>query len=90
MKTSGNEALANCTADSNVYLRLNATPGFKEVYATLLAAQLADKKVGIRITEGTAPCRVAYVILNRNSWWKHNAVRWANCIANEPLRCQSI
>lgn len=68
IRTSGNEALASCTADSNIYLRLNATPGFKEVYATLLAAQLSEKKVGIRIVEGSAPCSIAYVILNRNSW----------------------
>ena len=68
IKTSGNETLANCTADSNVYLRLNDSPGFQAIYATLLAAQLSDKKVNIRIAEGSAPCSVAYVTLNRNSW----------------------
>jgi hypothetical protein len=68
IRTSGNEMLANCTADSGIYLRLNATAGFKEIYATLLAAQLSDRKVSIRINEGTAPCSVSYVTLNRNSW----------------------
>lgn len=68
IKTSGDETLANCTVDGNVYLRLNDSPGFKAIYATLLAAQLADKKVSIRIAEGSAPCSVIYVTLNRNTW----------------------
>jgi hypothetical protein len=68
IKTSGNEALASCTADSGVYLRLDATGGYKEIYATLLAAQLMDKKVNIRIVEGSNPCRIGYVTLNRNTW----------------------
>jgi hypothetical protein len=68
IKTSGNEALANCTADSNVYLRLDNTAGYKEIYATLLAAQLSDKRVNIRIAEGSNPCRIHYVTLNRNTW----------------------
>ena len=68
IKTSGNEALATCTVDSNVYLRLNATEGYKEIYATLLAAQLSDKRVNIRIVENSNHCRIAYVTLNRNNW----------------------
>ena len=69
IRTSGDETLANCTADSGIYLRLSGTtPGYKEIYATLLAAQLSDKKVSIRITEGTNPCSIAYVTLNRNTW----------------------
>ncbi|HEU5138250.1 MAG TPA: hypothetical protein VFU13_24100 [Steroidobacteraceae bacterium] len=69
IRTSGNEMLANCTANSGVYLRLEGgEPGFKEIYATLLAAQLADKLVNIRIQEGSGNCRVLYVTLNRNTW----------------------
>jgi hypothetical protein len=69
IKTSGNETLANCTANSGVYLRLVGTaPGYKEIYATLLAAQLSEKKVNIRVNEGTNPCTIAYVTLNRNTW----------------------
>ena len=69
IKTSGNELLANCTANSGVYLRLSGTSaGFKELYATLLAAQLADKMVNIRVDEGSNPCTIAYVTLNRNNW----------------------
>jgi hypothetical protein len=69
IRTSGDESLANCTADSNIYLRLSGTtPGYKEIYATLLAAQLAEKRVSIRIAEGTNPCTVAYVTLNSTAW----------------------
>jgi hypothetical protein len=68
IKTSGTETLANCTVDSNIYLRLNPSAGFKEIYATLLAAQLADKRVSLRIVEGSSPCYVTYVTLNRNTW----------------------
>jgi hypothetical protein len=69
IRTSGSETLANCTPDSGVYLRLtNAQAGYREIFSTLLAAQLADKKVSIRINPGSNPCSVAYVTLNRNSW----------------------
>jgi hypothetical protein len=68
IRTSGNEALANCTANSGVFLRLNATAGYKEIYATLLAAQLTEKKVNIRVNEGSVDCTISYVTLNRNTW----------------------
>jgi hypothetical protein len=69
IRTSGNELLANCTVDSGVYLCLSGTSaGYKELYATLLAAQLADKMVNIRIIEGSNPCTIYYVTLNRNNW----------------------
>jgi hypothetical protein len=68
VQTSGNETLASCTVDSNVFLRLNGGPGFDAIYATLLAAQISEKKVGIRIIEGSNPCAIAYVRLNRNTW----------------------
>jgi hypothetical protein len=68
VRTSGNESLANCTADSGVYLRLDAGPGFQTIYATLLAAQVSDNKVSICIVEGSNPCRIAYVTLNSTVW----------------------
>jgi hypothetical protein len=69
VQTSGNETLANCTANSGVFLRLDGTTaGFKQMYATLLAAQLADKKVSLRVDEGSNPCTIVYVTLNRNNW----------------------
>ena len=68
IQTSGNEALASCVVDSNVFLRLDGGAGFQAIYATLLAAQLGEKKVAIRIVEGSNPCRISYVRLNRNNW----------------------
>lgn len=68
IQTSGNETLANCTVDSNIFLRLSGGPGFDAMYATLLAAQISEKKVGIRIIEGSNPCTITYVRLNRNTW----------------------
>lgn len=68
IRTSGDESLASCTADSGVYLRLNAGTGFNAIDSTLLAAQLADKKVNIRIFGGSNPCSIAYVTLNRITW----------------------
>lgn len=69
IQTSGNETLADCVSQAGVFLRLNASAvGFKEIYATLLAAQLADKRVTLRITPSSNPCAVASVTLNRSSW----------------------
>ncbi len=69
IRTSGDERLAGCVPDSEVYLRLPASvAGFKDIYATLLAAQLAERRVSIRINPGSNPCTVAYVTLNRNNW----------------------
>jgi hypothetical protein len=69
IRTSGDETLAGCVPDSSVFLRLHASAaGFKEIYATLLAAQLAERRVSIRVNPGSNPCSVAYVTLNRNNW----------------------
>ena len=66
IQTSGTETLAGCTPDSGVFLYVpGALPRMKELYATLLAAQLAEKKVFIRILEGSNPCTVEYVRLAR-------------------------
>lgn len=68
LQTSGDERLANCTADSGVYLRLPGTASkFKETYALLLTAQVIGAQVVVRIHEGTNPCRIAYVYMNRQS-----------------------
>lgn len=66
IQTSGTETLATCTPDSGVFLYVpSSTAQLKELYATLLAAQLADKLVSIVINQGTNPCSVSYVNLNR-------------------------
>jgi hypothetical protein len=64
LQTSGNELLANCTADSGVFLHLPGDSAkFKEVYAMLLSAQLTNRQVFVRIQEGSNPCRIIYVRL---------------------------
>jgi hypothetical protein len=61
----GDEKLANCTAVSGVYFTLppNAE-NKKEVYSALLAAQMADKVVHVRVKEGTNKCEIAYITLD--------------------------
>jgi len=64
IQTSGDETLANCTPNSGVFIHVpESTPHLKELYATLLAAQLADRPVSIRVIEGTSPCTVSYIRL---------------------------
>lgn len=62
---SGDEKLANCTPVSGVYFTLPPTAqNKKEVYSALLAAQMADKVVHVRVKEGTSKCEVLYVALD--------------------------
>src|SRR5688572_22829663 len=68
IRTSGTETSLNCTADSGQFLRLPAGSGFQAVYATLLAAQLANKKVTIRTADGSNPCTIVWVALNQTNW----------------------
>jgi len=63
LQTSGTESLLNCTVNAGTYLMIPA--GSKDLYALLLAAQLADRKVNVRINEGSSPCSVAYVTMSR-------------------------
>ncbi|WP_020413341.1 hypothetical protein [Microbulbifer variabilis] len=65
--TNGDEKLLDCDAESGVYatLDLNNYTGADAIFSTLLSAQMADKKVQIRITEGSAGCSVQYVTLDR-------------------------
>jgi hypothetical protein len=63
VQTTGNESLLNCTPDQGVFLTLSpaAAANFKDVYALLLAANVAGKEVTIRIVEGSNPCAILYV-----------------------------
>jgi hypothetical protein len=63
LRTTGTETLLNCTPDSGVFLQVPASS--KELFALLLAAQMADKVVLVRIVEGSNPCAVSWVSLNR-------------------------
>jgi hypothetical protein len=63
LETTGTETELNCTPASGVLLRVPASS--KQVFAMLLSAQLADKVVRVRINEGSNPCTVSYVTLDR-------------------------
>ena len=63
LRTTGTETLLNCTPDSGVFLHVPSSS--KEMFALLLAAQLADKVVVVRIVEGSNPCAVSWVTLDR-------------------------
>lgn len=64
--TSGNEnVLSVCTPGEEKYIYLkNEHKNKKEIYATLLSAQLARKKVWIRVSDNISPCQVDYVVLD--------------------------
>src|SRR5437868_2381205 len=52
VRTSGNEALANCVPNSGVFLFLpSGSTKFKEIYALLLTAQAQDRQVTLRIID---------------------------------------
>jgi len=63
--TDGVETTLNCSPVSNIYLTLYHTDAnFNAIYSTLLAAQLAGEKVGIRIIDGSSNCRVSYITID--------------------------
>lgn len=58
----GNMAALNCTLYGGTYLTLpTASARFKEIYATLLAHQLSNQPVTVRIDETSNGCTVAYI-----------------------------
>jgi len=59
--TSGNEASLNCTLDGDYMSLKEGDVGKNAMYSLLLTAKTTNKKVNIRIQEGTADCRVLYV-----------------------------
>lgn len=63
IETSGAETNLNCTASSNVFLKLDAnTSGGRNIYSALLAYKLADKALGFRVAENSNPCKVLYIV----------------------------
>jgi hypothetical protein len=59
------EKLANCTPVSGVYFTLNPNSGnAKEMYASILAAYMANIKIMLRIKEGHGSCELQYVTLS--------------------------
>jgi hypothetical protein len=66
LQTSGTETALNCVPDSGIHLFLSATnAGAKSIYATLLAAEMSDLLVDIRIVDGSSPCQISYIRFNR-------------------------
>jgi hypothetical protein len=66
VQTSATETLANCTPDSGVYFFLSGTATkFKEIYSLLLTAETLGWQVRIRIIEGTNPCAISWVAVDR-------------------------
>lgn len=63
VKVSGNMSNLNCALVSNTYITLSATntARYKEIYASLLAYQLAERSIGIRINEQSTGCTVRYI-----------------------------
>jgi hypothetical protein len=64
--TPSDEKLAKCTPVSGVYFTLNPASGnAKEVYSSILTAYMANKKIQLRIKEGSSNCELAYVKLTQ-------------------------
>ena len=64
--TSGTETAINCTPVSGTHLTLDPSDSnYNAVYSLLLAAQLADRPVSIRTVDGSANCKISYVVLDR-------------------------
>lgn len=65
--TTGDETGLNCNARAGVYVTLNGE-GFynhSQVLSVLLAAQAANKRVLVRIAEGSENCDILYVTLDK-------------------------
>lgn len=64
--TSENEKDLNCNSVSGVYLTFNLSePAGNVYYSTLLAAQLSNKNVSIRVTLESEGCNIQYITIKR-------------------------
>ncbi len=64
--TSGDETLMSCSAVSDVYSTFKSTSaGADMIFSTLLAAQMADKKVSVRTADNSAGCLIQYVTFDK-------------------------
>lgn len=65
IRTNGNQSSLDCTQESGVYMTLLASSArFKEMYANVLAFQLAGQPMSFRVNIGSAGCTLAYVYGN--------------------------
>jgi hypothetical protein len=65
IKVAGTTANLNCSLYGGVYVKVPTdSPRFKEYYATLLAAQMADRLVSFGIVAGSSPCTMNSIYTN--------------------------
>ena len=63
VQLSGTMSNLNCTLAGGVFVTLVPTrTRFKEIYASLLAVQLRDGLISVRIDTGSSGCTIAYTI----------------------------
>jgi hypothetical protein len=62
VKVSGTLSNLDCTLIDSQYITLPSSASrFKEIYANLLAFQLADRPIMVRIDTGSSPCTINYI-----------------------------
>jgi hypothetical protein len=62
VRISGTTANLDCTLLEGVFLTLPASsPRFKEIYASMLATQLAERTMTFRIDIGSNGCTISYI-----------------------------
>jgi len=62
VQLSGTMSNLNCTLVSGIFVTLVPTSSrFKEIYANLLAAQLTDRTLSVRIADGSSGCAISYI-----------------------------
>lgn len=65
IRTNGNQSSLDCTQEGGIYMTLLASsPRFKEMYANVLAFQLAGQPMSFRVNIGSTGCTLAYVYGN--------------------------
>lgn len=64
INTDGTESNLNCTPFEGKSIRLHQShTNYNTIYATLLSIKLADKRVKIRIHEGSTDCSLFYIVM---------------------------
>lgn len=64
--TDADETQLDCVPYVSTYVTLNPNDAnFDAIYSALLAAQIANRVVTIRIFNGSSTCRVMYVMLDQ-------------------------
>ena len=61
ISVSGNINALPCTLNGNLIQLSTAAANFKTVYATLLAAQAADRTINVRVDPGSTQCSIAWM-----------------------------